>query len=128
MPQDYDPYITPQEDKRRKLTPEQEAQILELYSNQEVKNISELARQFNVSRKTIQHIVKPKTKKLHQENHNTYEKQKKYRTKEKNRIYMQRWRLRKKILGKMNTDTPLPELEAEYKRLGDELKKLTATN
>jgi vacuolar-type H+-ATPase subunit I/STV1 len=100
MPQEAKNYIpNTLQDGRRKITPEQYPKIKEYYKG--VKSQRKTAEHFNISKRLVQFILDPDKLKHLQENNKKNKHHLKYYDTEKRRLYMQKYRAKKREQGLM---------------------------
>lgn len=123
MPQEYIPYDDKKKNNKYKLTKKDKEKIKKIKKENPDMSNAKIGKKFGVSRERVRQL----TTKTHENNTNKQGGRKK-REAELNRIYMQRYRLRKKILGFTSTSPEnfkrsIDDMEREYNRLGEELEK-----
>lgn len=85
------------DNKTKKLTADDKEEILKLYKTGGFSQ-RELAKMFNVHRRTIQFVLDPESLKRNNEQRKERGKDGRYYDKEKQRLYMREYRRRKKML------------------------------
>lgn len=144
MKHEYIKYNSKKEDKRYKLTEKDQGKIIELYNKKkhliDEKKITftelcrEIGEKYEIHEVTIKKIVDPRIVKQRKKAlRKYYDKKKKENDGKvytnKNKLYMQRYRLKKKMLNYTTTQadqykTTVQEMKEEYELLGEKLKKM----